>query len=198
MKKILLTLFVLVLSASLLFLLASCDNFWDEKGLEFGSNGDGTCYVSGIGTCTDTEIVIPSTYEKLPVTNILTQAFYHCNNLTSITIPDSVTVIENGAFSGCSSLTSVTIPDSVTWIGWGTFEGCSSLTSITIPDSVTVIKARAFRGCSSLKSITIPDSVKEIWWEAFRGCKSLKSVMIPQNCIVDSEAFPDGCEVIRR
>ena len=132
------------------------------------------------------------------VTKIWIGAFRGCKSLKSVTIPDSVTVIENGAFSGCSSLTSVTIPDSVTWIGWGTFEGCSSLKSITIPDSVTVIKARAFRGCSSLKSITIPDSVKEIWWEAFRGCKSLKSVMIPQNCIVDSEAFPDGCEVIRR
>ena len=80
-------------------------------------------------------------------------AFRDCSNLTSVTIPDSVTSIGAYAFSGCTSLTSVTIPDSVTSIGDYAFFKCSALTSITIPDSVTSIKACAFNACSVLKDV---------------------------------------------
>ena len=53
------------------------------------------------------------------------------NNLTSISIPDSVTSISASAFWGCSGLTSVTIPNRVTSIGNSAFSGCTGLTSIT-------------------------------------------------------------------
>ena len=52
-----------------------------------------------------------------------------------------------GAFSDCTDLTSVTIPNSVTSIGAYAFSGCSGLTSITIPNSVTSIENFAFEGC---------------------------------------------------
>jgi hypothetical protein len=58
-------------------------------------------------------------------------AFADCSNLTSITIPNSVTSIGEEAFWNCSRLTSITIPNSVTSIGISAFEDCSSLTSIT-------------------------------------------------------------------
>ena len=102
--------------------------------------------------------------------------YYNCSSLTSVTIPDSVTTIEDHSFEVCSSLTSVTIPDSVTTIGWDAFEGCSSLTSVTIGDSVTTIGEMAFRYCSRLTSVTIPDSVTTIEEEAFANCESLTSV----------------------
>ena len=110
------------------------------------------------------------------VTTIGRSAFYGCDSLTSVTIPDSVTTIGYEAFAWCSSLTSVTIPDSVTTIGAAAFYVCSSLTNVTIPDSVTTIGGGAFQNCSSLTSVNIPDSVTTIGKGAFAYCSSLTSV----------------------
>ena len=149
-----------------------------SKGLAFTLLDDGTYEVSGIGSCTDTEIIIPSVYNDKPVTSIGDSAFRGCSGLTSITIPDSVTSIGDDAFDGCSGLTSVTIGGSVTSIGRGAFFKCSGLTSITIPDSVTSIGDRAFCGCSGLTSVTIGNSVTSIGVWAFDGCSGLTSVTI--------------------
>ena len=73
-------------------------------------------------------------------------AFFSCDELTSVTIPNSVTTIGEGAFYYCTDLTSVTIPNSVTSIGEGAFYYCKSLTDITIPNSVTSIGKEAFNG----------------------------------------------------
>ena len=94
-------------------------------------NAAGTGYiVTGIGTCTDTEIVIPDMYNGLPVVEIDDWAFCYCDSLTSVVIPDSVTEIGSHAFAACYNLTSVVIPDSVTEIGAWAFNGCSNLTEI--------------------------------------------------------------------
>ena len=71
-------------------------------------------------------------------------------------IKESTRLIANDAFWDCESLTSITIPNSVTAIGFGVFQGCSSLTSITIPESVTSIGDWAFYDCESLKSVKVP------------------------------------------
>ena len=73
----------------------------------------------------------------------------------SVTIPNSVTSIEDGAFSGCEKLPSVTIPNSVTSIGEWAFCWCTSLPGVTIPNSVTKIGYRAFANCKKLKSAAV-------------------------------------------
>jgi hypothetical protein len=164
--------------------------------LTFTLNDDGVSYsVTDCDTAATGEMIIPSTYNSLPVTEIRglyewEGAFNSCSSLTSITIPDSVTSIGDYAFESCSSLTSITIPDSVTSIGDGAFRHCSSLTSITIPDSVTSIGEDAFYDCTSLSSITIPDGVTSIGSNAFSYCSSLTSITIPNSVVsIGGDAF---------
>ena len=102
------------------------------------------------------------------ITTISGDAF-RSSNITSITIPNSVTTIGNYAFYGCSKLESVTIPDSVTSIDYYAFANCSSLTSVTIPDSVTSIGDSAFAYCTGLTSTTIGKGVTSIGQSAFSG-----------------------------
>ncbi|MDE6834298.1 MAG: leucine-rich repeat domain-containing protein, partial [Ruminococcus sp.] len=91
---------------------------------------DDTITITGFDE-TVKDVVIPSEIYGLPVTRIGDRAFYNCNSLKSVTIPDGVTSIGKRAFFYCSSLTSVTIPDSVTSIEDDVFFGCSGLTSVT-------------------------------------------------------------------
>jgi hypothetical protein len=135
----------------------------DKNGSLSGTHGLGfrpikgnTEYSVSLGTAVANQIIIPAKYKELPVTVISNSAFKDCVNLTSITIPNSVTSIGGSAFSGCISLTSITIPNSVTSIGVSTFSGCTSLTSITIPNSVTSIGGYAFSGWTSNQTIHIP------------------------------------------
>lgn len=94
-------------------------------------------------------------------------AFFWCESLTSINIPNSVTTIGNGAFSRCSSLISINIPNSVTTIGRGAFYICKSLTSINIPDSVTTIGRSAFWGCDNISSKIKSDIIQRFGEKVF-------------------------------
>ena len=90
-----------------------------------------------------------------------------CKN-SVIPVGGSVTSIGDYAFYYCDSLTSITIPESVTSMGEGAFWGCSSLTGITIPDSVTEIEGWAFSGCDSLKTIEYKGT-EEQWENVEKG-----------------------------
>ncbi|MCQ2294247.1 MAG: leucine-rich repeat protein [Bacteroidales bacterium] len=143
------------------------------------------------------KITIPRKVAKYQIKGIEECAFWACNRLHTIGIPDSVTKIGREAFRGCSSLQSIVIPDSVTEIGSSAFQACSSLQSIFIPDSVTEIGAWAFSGCSSLQSIIIPDSVTEIGWQAFSSCSSLQSIVIPDSVRVIWNLAFYGCSSLQ-
>lgn len=113
---------------------------YPSVGLDF-SMYDSYCVVSGIGVCKDTDIIIPTTVNGLPVTGISASAFAHCENLTSIYIPDNVTRIEDVAFNRCTSLVSVHMPDSLSYIGNYAFYQCDSLTNITYAGTIKQWKA---------------------------------------------------------
>ncbi len=141
--------FVLVFMIASLCTLCSCNIKFDTaKELAYTPINNGSAYeVSGIGTISNTKIVIPSTYRGKPVVSIGKDAFLG-SDLTEISIPDSVTSIGYGAFYGCLGLESITIGNGVKKIDDLAFGNCENLTSITIPDSVIAISEGAFYGCS--------------------------------------------------
>ena len=130
---------------------------------------------------------------------ICNRAFAHCDGLTSVMIPNSVTSIGDKAFWESRGLTSVTIPNSVTSIGDKAFMGCRGITHpiivndmfvflpegyeghYSIPENISKIIGGAFADCSDLTSVTIPNSVTSIGNSAFCRCSGLTSVTIPNS-----------------
>lgn len=108
---------------------------------------------------------------------IATQAFQYCKQLTSVTLPASLTDIGFYFFYECNALTSVTIPAGLTTMGSGAFQGCSSLTSLDFSQTqLSTIDQTAFSGCTSLESISLPASLTSIGSSVFSQCSSLQSI----------------------
>ncbi len=167
----------------------------ETEGLDYRLSADGTYYIcSGRGIATDTDIVIPKTYEGLPVQEIGEAAFYGCKNFTSVKIPSSVTTIRERAFVSCTGLKSITVPDSVTTIEYGAFNGCSNVKSVKISKNVTTIENSVFSFCESLTSVTIPDGVTAIEKKAFQCCYALERITIPNGVLSFGEKAFDQCK----
>ena len=123
-----------------------------------------------------TTITLPNS-----ITGIGYSAFYDCDRLTSIGFPNSLTKIEEHAFEYCSKLDNITLPNSLVSIGNRAFQHCESLSNITLSNGVTSIGDYAFGYCIHLASITIPDSVTTLGSDVFYYCIGLTSIVIPQN-----------------
>ena len=129
-----------------------------SQGLSFTLNSDNESYtVSGIGTCRDEDLIIPSYYNGKPVTAVAERAFVGLNFLKTVTISGNVKVIGNYAFQECNSIVTVIIGNSVTTIENNAFMLCSSLVRVEIGNSVKSIYSQAFRGCRSLLEIVVSE-----------------------------------------
>lgn len=126
-------------------------------------------------------VIIPSVIEGKPVTSIGDRAFYYCDTITSVSIPEGITHVGDRVFDHCTSLTSVMVPSTVTTMGISAFEGCTSMVSANIPNGITTIPAGLFMNCYALASITIPDTVVTIGDYAFYSCAALTKVDIPDS-----------------
>ena len=156
--------------------------------------------VSPSGYSGSVDIPEKFTYEgvEYSVTSIGALAFNsfgEYSNLTSVTIPNSVTRIEPEAFGGCSNLTSVTIPASVTDIAYSAFSDCNSLTSVHITDLEAWCRIsfgskdanplyyahHLYLNGKEVKDLVIPNSVTSLGRSVFYGCSGLTSLTIPSS-----------------
>lgn len=206
MKKTLFTLFLaLVASVGTMFA-------WDyPEAVQIGGIwyyiGDFACVTAPKGTNPkySGDIVIPPTVgyqgNSYKVTQIEWYAFAGCSEMTSITLPSTLTSIGQEAFQDCTGLTSITIPVAVDYVGQYPFSGCTNLKSVTwnakkceegwygyfgsnvetfiIGDGVEVLPPGLCNSLFKVTSITLPNSVKKIGACAFQGCTSLASINIP-------------------
>lgn len=132
-------------------------------------------------------------------------AFRDLSKLITISLPNSVKVIETGALYNCTKLKSVVLPEklqSIEYGDWdsGVFANCSSLTDVKFK-ACNNIGSCAFSSCNALNHITLPSDLKTIDQYAFANCSSLHSVDFPpllesigsyafQSCALDSISLP--------
>ena len=185
-----------------------CNNDLTSTGLDFTSNGDGTCYVSGLGKCSDDYIYIPGiSPDGETVTGIGYRAF-EWENIVSVDIPDSVVNIDVAAFYYCQSLETISISNNIEFIGSSAFEGCnelklneydnayylgnkanpylvfikvkdSNITSCNFNNSTKIILNNALKDCSAIEYLTIPDNIINIGYGLLAKCSSIESIDIP-------------------
>ena len=172
---------------------------------------------------TVSELEIPGEYEGQPVVSIGDSAFSGCEELVSVTIPESVKSIGMSAFRDCYGLKSLSVPDGVMYVGSYAFDDCNRLqyneyedayylgneknpyvvlvetkyiSKIAYnihPETTRVICDSAFAGCGALISIEIPDCVVFIGYSAFSDCRNLESIKIPDGVMIDGDRLFNGC-----
>ena len=138
---------------------------------------------------------------------ITSYAFEHCTNLQSISIPQTVEVIETGILYDCPSLVSIIIEEGNAY--YDSRDNCNAIIetatnklicgcqNTTIPNSVNIIGEYAFRYVATLKTIFIPKSVVAIEQRAFWDCDALTSIYISNGVLtIGDDAFAD-CDALQ-
>ena len=113
---------------------------------------------------------------KSGVTSIGGCAFVNCSQLTSVSLPDDLRMINYWAFGYCEKLTSLHIPSGVYWIGNNAFDSCTGLTALILPYALMNTGYHAFQNCSALKTVAIPRRIAAITNGSFAGCNALTTV----------------------
>lgn len=144
----------------------------DTGGYLIEETDNNECIITDyIGT--DTELVIPKSFGDLTVTAIADSAFAYNNNITSLTVPDTVKSIGKEAFRKCEKLKTVYIGESVADIGKAAFADCTALNNVTVSSELKKLSNQIFSNCTSLKSITLPRSIENIGVFAFDNVDDL-------------------------
>ncbi|MBR1528096.1 MAG: leucine-rich repeat domain-containing protein [Oscillospiraceae bacterium] len=168
---------------------------YSQDGLWYYNDyGDGTVSV----VCQDNtieEAVIPSEIDGHKITMVELDCFKDNTSLKKVTLPDTITVLEDYAFYLCSGLEEINIPASVQKFGFQTFYGCSSLKEISVPAGVTEIEGYTFDGCTALEAVHVEKNNQN--YKDQDGILFTKDgsdlILYPAAKTGKQYAVPDGC-----
>jgi hypothetical protein len=161
---------------------------------------------------TATEIEIPSTVKNIPITKISDSVFYNSSvrtEITSVTLPSTVTSLGYNCFRNCSNLTQINLQNvtslgqycfyyctklasidlsNITSLGDYCFQSCSNLTEVTLSDTITSLSNYCFASCAKLASINIP-KITNLGDFCFNSCTSLTSIDLPNVTSLGDDCF---------
>ncbi len=167
--------------------------FWGCTSLKSVMINEGTEEIGAMafkGCKSLASVVIPPT-----VINIGDAAFQGCSGLTAINVKTKFT--GTNMFEGCTALTTVTLADTMELIDDNTFANCIRLSKIKFPASLKIIGDGAFKECASLTSVSFGPSVKAIGAEAFSGCKGITALSVPKSIEAMGEFAFAYCENLK-
>ena len=179
-----------------------------SEGLAYQSNGNGTCSITGIGSCTDTSLVIGETSPAGDTVIAIADLAFANQSIKTVIIPDSVTKAGADSFKNCS-LTKARVPAAVVpsvncstlaelhvtgsgKIADNAMQGVKSLRALVMYEGVTAVGKNAFNS-TSLKSITMPKSLTLIGDSAFANNSALNKLVIGEGVIeIGKNAFQNN------
>jgi hypothetical protein len=189
------------------------------------SNGGTTITTIGLpawaGNTNVTSITIPSTYTTINepgafygysslvsinasasnITRIGESTFHDCQNLITVSLPNTLTSIGISAFRHCLKIINITFPNSLQTIDNNAFLGCRGITSLSFNSGLRTIGVMSFLGCENLESITFNEGLESIGVGAFRYCPKLTIVYMPYGTSYvetgSDQTFNAGVTVIR-
>ena len=133
------------------------------------------------------------------VTSIGTKAFYHCDNLKTVTLPSTLTNIDPDAFYHCTQLLSVNFPDNLTTIGSNAFKYCESLRHIDLPSSLTLLGGSAFSNLGLIfSSYSCFEGITNLSHDVFYHCDSMPYVTIPNSVLAMGQLAFGYCYALNK
>ena len=152
-----------------------------SQGLQFVSNEDGTCTVTGIGSCLDSNLVIPKMSPSGDLVTKVGQYAFDKLPIKSLKLPSTIIVIEHRAFEECTKLEEFTMPPELKEIEYSAFRNCTSLKTINFNAKIEDVAQNTFAGCTALKQLNFVENAVELYisCDVFEDCDSLTSVVFP-------------------
>ena len=172
--------------------------YFDKDGIRYKKYGSDAYQVAGFAGAAMATVNIPDTVNGLPVVRIGANAFRNQTDITSLTLPNNLSVIENDAFNGCSNIGAIEIPNTVVFIGDRAFDGttgCSSLTFEAGGTSILNLCIAAFQGNGHVGTLTLPKRIGDFAYDGymFSGCQNITEFALNNDDVAGNvAAVEDG------